>query len=117
MTVDESALGDELDQVAQQEAAFRDRHAGDVRSMCGEVERLALRARMDADDALRHGRQYVALAEQQFGEADLGARISDIVHRDEPVDLRLDLIGQCVLGGAQIGEFGFAGRSSGTRCA
>src|SRR5580658_2397868 len=70
MPVDKPTLGRELDQIAQQQAAFRHRHADNVRGMCGKVERLALGARMDTDDPLRHRGQYLALAEQQFGESD-----------------------------------------------
>jgi hypothetical protein len=63
---------------------------------------------MDAHEALRHRRQYFALAEQQFRKADLAARIGDVVDCHLPVEPGPGLVGQRFPGSAQIGEFGFA---------
>ncbi len=71
---------------------------------------------MNAHDALRHRRQYLALAEQQIGEADLGARIGDVVHCDEPVNLLLVLSGNASQA-ARKSANSVSPPFAGTRCA
>src|SRR6185312_10233904 len=87
--IDEARLSGEGDELLDQPAPFLDRPADDVRSVRGEIERLAAGAGMAAHDQLRHRRQLAADLLVELGEADERARAEDAVLGDEAVELAL----------------------------
>ena len=86
VAVHELRLRGEREQVEQQDAALRERPADDVRGVGADVERLASRRRMRADERLRHGRDLGALRLGELGVARQPARVREVVHGDEPVE-------------------------------
>src|SRR4051812_47862502 len=82
-------LGGEGDQLLDQLAALLDRPADDMAGMAGEVEPLAARAGMAADEALPHRREPGEHLGVEIGEADQAARADDAVLGDEAVEAGL----------------------------
>src|ERR1700694_3470662 len=74
MAVDELALRRVRRQIPQQQTPLAHRPAEDVRCMRGEVERFALRARMQPHQTLRRRWVFLAFARWEFGESNLAAR-------------------------------------------
>ncbi len=97
-----------LDQLVDQRAAFRFGHAEDPARVRGEIQRLAPGFRDHANERLRHWRQRLPLLLGEIGKTEPAARVEDRVLGDEPFEPALHGLGQRVVGGALVGEFGVA---------
>ena len=71
-----------------------------------DIERLAAIFGNRAHHHLRYWRQLLALRLREVGESGAQPRVRERMLRDEALELALHFIGQRIVGGAHIGEFG-----------
>ena len=106
--VDELALRRVLEQLAQQHAALGQRHAGDPRGVDADEKQFAFRSRVRAHQRPGRGWNRFLLLLGVAGIAQHQARMQRVVFRLQPRDLLLHILGQCVVGGAQVGVLSLA---------
>ena len=106
MQVGELALGGMREELIEQCAALAVRRPDDTADVRCDIQRLASVFRDGPHDHLRHRRQVVALALGEIGEPGARTGGGKRMHRDQPFEPPLHRVGQCVVGGAQVGELG-----------
>ena len=104
MTVAELRLGDVLQQLLQQRAAFLERQTLDVRGVGAEQERAAAVDRVGAHNRMAHGRERGALLIGEEAGAHLVARPREVVDGDRALHARLQRRRQRRIGGPRAGE-------------
>src|SRR5438094_8275060 len=102
VTVHELPLGGVLRQVPQQKTPLRQRPVDDPRLVRREIERAAQRVRDRTDERMDRALQLVLLARRELEPEDL-TRVGDRMVGPEPLDQRLRLDRQGVVGGAHVG--------------
>jgi hypothetical protein len=103
VAVDELPLRGMVDQVAQQQPAFRHRPVDDVGGMRGEIEGAAAGTRDRADQRVDGALQLLLLLFVEV-EAEHMARIDDGMKDAQPFDRGAGFLVERVVGGAHVGE-------------
>ena len=103
VAIDEPRLCGVVDQVAQKQPTLRYRPVDDMGGVRGKVERSATGAWDGTHQRMDRPLQFILLIVAEI-ETEYVARVDDGMINAQPFNRRAGFFGECILGGAHVGE-------------